>query len=97
MSDVTEQSISSKVDERYNGWTNYETWLVDLWLTNEQCSYTVLQEICAESMSKYGKAEMLEAYVRDNAGSELPGMVADLVNAAFARVNWVEIVEDNCS
>ena len=25
--------------ERYNGWTNYETWLVNLWLTNEEPTY----------------------------------------------------------
>lgn len=25
-------------DTRYNGWTNYETWAVNLWLSNEQSS-----------------------------------------------------------
>lgn len=27
-------------DTTYNGWSNYETWLVSLWLNNEQTSYT---------------------------------------------------------
>ena len=25
--------------ERYNGWTNYETWCVALWLDNDETSY----------------------------------------------------------
>ena len=25
--------------KRYNGWANYETWIVKLWLDNEETSY----------------------------------------------------------
>lgn len=32
--------MEQKHDERkYNGWTNYETWTVSLWLDNEEPSY----------------------------------------------------------
>lgn len=27
-------------DKTYNGWTNYETWAVKLWIDNEQGSYS---------------------------------------------------------
>ena len=27
-------------DKTYNGWTNYETWAVGLWLDNDQASYS---------------------------------------------------------
>lgn len=31
-------------DKRYNGWTNYETWVVKLWLDNDQGSYDYWRE-----------------------------------------------------
>jgi hypothetical protein len=76
----------------YNGWSNYETWLVALWLNNDQASYNALEELKAEAACEYRKAERLEGLVRGLYEFEPVGIVADLVNSAFARVNWVEIV-----
>ena len=35
-------------DKAYNGWTNYETWAVSLWLDNEQGSYNYWREQAEE-------------------------------------------------
>lgn len=78
----------------YNGWTNYETWLVALWLNNDQASYSALEALKAGSESEHCKAESLEELVRELYEFEPVGIVADLVNSAFARVNWVEIVSE---
>jgi len=40
--------------KRYNGWTNYETWLVNLWIDNERGSYEYWRE---ESQSVWNDAE----------------------------------------
>lgn len=31
-------------DKRYNGWVNYETWLVNLWIDNDQGEHEYWQE-----------------------------------------------------
>ena len=30
--------------KKYNGWTNYETWVVNLWISNEQSTYCYWRE-----------------------------------------------------
>lgn len=34
-------------DGRYNGWANYETWAVSLWLDNDESSYRYWREVAA--------------------------------------------------
>lgn len=78
--------------EQYNGWTNYETWLVALWLNGDQANYYALEELKAESESESSKAERLEELTKELYEFEATGLVADFVNTAFSRVNWLEIV-----
>lgn len=35
-------------DKRYNGWANYETWAVALWIDNDQGLYFQRQEMAEE-------------------------------------------------
>jgi hypothetical protein len=32
----------------YNGWTNYETWVVNLWMDNEEGTYDYWREVAAD-------------------------------------------------
>ena len=36
-------------DTTYNGWKNYETWNVALWLTNDQCLYGAMTQFARYS------------------------------------------------
>lgn len=82
--------------EAYNGWTNYSTWLVDLWLTNEEGSYNQLMELVAGPGEPHEKMDQIKALVEEmTAGVADSGLVADLVGAALAEVNWKEIVDSH--
>lgn len=91
-------------DKKHNGWTNYETWLVALWLDNEQyyqerCNEMALEERDAYNLGKQIE-EMLDAdhpFHGDNASKENQMYAAsfwsDLINSAMRDVNYFEIAE----
>jgi hypothetical protein len=41
-------------DTRYNGWTNYETWAVKLWIDNDHGSYDFWNEQADEVIEECG-------------------------------------------
>ena len=88
------------MDTKYNGWTNYETWLVNLWLDNDGTS-EMLRELAADTYEtkdefdsyQFGKTirEYVESMYADAGQLPESGLIADLINAAFSAVNWDEI------
>jgi hypothetical protein len=91
-------------DTTYNGWTNYETWLVNLWMDNEPGSQEFFRETAREYLStataddvwsksehaRFHFADWLKDYHEDNR-PELPGVYGDLLGGALGSVNWSEI------
>lgn len=78
----------------YNGWTNKETWLVNLWLGD------YIQESLAESdcRDKYDAAAWIRDLVEEfcdslNGNSVESGFLVDIFNCAFGEINWRELAE----
>ena len=78
----------------YNGWPNYETWLVNLWLSNDESTYNHWR-VEASKLSEWELARVLETSHKDTSYdlTGAVGMWADLVGAALSRVDWQAIAK----
>ena len=92
------------ISTTYNGWTNYETWLVALWLDNEQQSADYWRQEAIEQDGSdarpYGPGSYSDAAVglaealQENTEAlleDVHGLAADLMRAALSQVEWREI------
>jgi len=78
-------------------WSNYETKLGSLWLTNDQTNYPVLVEALNIKGETIDKANWLEKHLRWQLEDEIDeaSLWQDLLNCAFDRISWVEVIEKN--
>ena len=89
-------------EQGYNGWKNYETWAVALWIDNEQGSYDYARELTRTTQGQmnplWSIAGDLANGLKDWIEQEMPNLGgtlwADLLNAAFDEVDWLEIAEN---
>jgi hypothetical protein len=47
-------------EQRYNGWTNYETWVTALWLDNDQATQDYWREVARECRNEAPAACQVE-------------------------------------
>lgn len=86
------------MSETYEGWSNYETWAVKLWIDNDFTAYNHWQEV----LRKLNRNERATAHLADRLRDEIagarppmpPGLYADMLTAALDAVNWAEIAAD---
>ena len=74
----------------YNGWTNYETWCVKLWIDSDEGFYHESADVC-RGASEYDAAKRLNDWVRELAPDLGGTMFGDLLGSALDSVNWQEI------
>jgi hypothetical protein len=89
--------------EKYNGWTNRETWATVLWLDNEQGTQELMQEMAQNHDSTSGLADSVEDFVTELLDMEIvlsapPARRKELISmssdiGSLYRVDWFEIAE----
>ena len=95
------------MSQTYNGWTNYETWTVNVWATNDEHSELYWRDM-AEELAREAQAtnystrqdEFVSA-LADRMKSEYEesqpdlgaSVWADLLGAALSEVDWYELAE----
>ena len=85
------------VATEYNGWSNRETWVVNLWLTSDEVLYDELMRLTKLYRDTHDLAEVLELWVQDELDeqTEPTHLWRDLLTTALYRVNWFEIADSN--
>lgn len=94
--------------KEYNGWYNYETWLVNLWIGNDEGSQSYADELTGQA---YKDARAERSFTRDeratlnlsdslkewieeqNPLADNANLFSDLLSGALSEVNWHEIAE----
>lgn len=87
--------LLAETQTTYNGWTNYATWCVNLWLTNEPDSEETLRMLAQMAASLGFRADRIEGYVRDSLPLDGASLATDLLQSTLGRVNWREIAENH--
>ena len=78
----------------YNGWTNHETWLVNLHLTNDYDTYSELTEKVSEIVMKTCRevegvwtSQEIESYLLTRVGILLGVFVDDMIQQAVEQIS----------
>ena len=83
----------------YNGWSNRETWLVSLWLNNDESLSSQLLGATRLQESVSVQAEWLAERIQEQLDWHLEDQGAslwtDMLRTAFYRVDWCEVVHNN--
>ena len=77
-------------DETCNGWTNWETWNANLWISNDEGTYNRAREIVNEEFFVY-KHEMIDALEEFFQDLQDEQIITDHITTH--RVNFYEIAQ----
>lgn len=74
----------------YNGYKNWETWNLVLWLQNEEGSYHAARAMVADAGD--GAPDALREMIADaNPLADAPSWYGDVLLAAIEAVDWQEV------
>jgi hypothetical protein len=87
------------MSENYQGWTNYPTWAVALWIDNDEYMQNEVIEMASEwvdddnDLATLRIREWLFDFIEDNRPDLPPSMYSDLLGWAIEMVDLYELAE----
>ncbi len=81
-------------EERYNGWKNYQTWCVKVWLDSNEELLWRFERLAREETAEQDVTDAFYGYFEANNPLEnVPSPYNDLLTHALQQVAWTEIVQ----
>ena len=90
----------SNPNNKYNGWTNYETWLCNMWFDNFE--FTEMLDMFDGCEDKGDITNIIEDYIKSYveefveyslAPGDTHGFVHDMLNSAISEIDFRDIAE----
>ena len=82
-------------NDEYNGYTNYQTWLTELWLDNDRGSYEYMLDLARNAEDCYSLAiQIKELHLEQNPLGDSPSVFSDLLTWSMRLINWNEIAQN---
>lgn len=78
-------------DETYNGWANWETWNVNLHLSNDHDLYRYARSLDSPRQLQRIICQLLE--LPEKSSMALRAMANDLIDADLGKVDWQEVFD----
>ena len=87
-------------NQKYNGWTNYETWLCNMWFDN--FDFTDMMDMFDNCEDNCDVLDIIENYIKEYveefveyslSPSLQHAFIHDMLNAAISEIDWRDIAE----
>jgi 7-cyano-7-deazaguanine synthase in queuosine biosynthesis len=88
-----EKKKMNKTEKGYQGWKNYETWDVALWIDNDQGFQELIFEMGRDAKDTSAFADSIKEFIEEMAPDLEASMFSDLLNAALGEVDWYELAD----
>jgi hypothetical protein len=78
----------------YQGWTNYQTWAVALWVDNDEGLYHERIRVVRRSLARgnaYDVERALKSWIEEMTPDMGATLWADLLTSALSDVDWSEL------